>query len=319
MPRKYTIKNIGSFELPDRFQKVFLVGADTYLGGHLAKYFLRSGVQVAGCGLQEKLFGELAAVQYFATAYNDNWDFISDSHYDWVLLCHDPRDGQKKHLGILESLIEYLRHFNEIPRLCYPSTFSVCESSNGIITERSRVVPKSELDLTIAFAELLLSSQPYRFEKKIQTYILRLGDVYGDELGMGNMPGLINFYYELARAGEKIPLYGLGLQKRTIINIADVCRLIIDYLNLDFQPQLVNFPGENIRVVEIANLIAKHYNVDGYLEILQRANCFCNPYGGDQKLSFQRLRSIMPIKLTETFAQWLYKQPRSLLKASNLS
>jgi len=95
MARKYTVKNIGSFVLPDKNQRVFIVGADTYLGSHLAKYLLQNGEQVIGCGETPRLAPELTDVQYSATNYDGQWDCMPALDYDWILFCNDPREGRK--------------------------------------------------------------------------------------------------------------------------------------------------------------------------------------------------------------------------------
>jgi len=192
----------------------------------------------------------------------------------------------------------------------------VCEATNGVITEKSRLAPKSELDLTIASAEMYLTSQTFFHNNKIVTNILRLGDVYGDELGFRNKPGLVNFYLELASDGKDIPLYGLGLQKRSIINITDACQMIVKFLDMDFPPPIINLPGENLSVVEIANRITDHYEVEGYLESPENRNDYCNRYGGNQKLSAKLLQSRIPIVTPQKLAHWLVTQSIPRLTAT---
>ena len=47
MSRKFEIKSMNlKFEIPDRCNNVFIVGADTYLGTHFAKYLLEENRNV---------------------------------------------------------------------------------------------------------------------------------------------------------------------------------------------------------------------------------------------------------------------------------
>lgn len=56
MGRHYRIKSMNiEFELPDKTEKVYIVGADTYSGSHFAKYWLENGNEVYGCGRSKKL------------------------------------------------------------------------------------------------------------------------------------------------------------------------------------------------------------------------------------------------------------------------
>lgn len=88
MGNRYTIKDF-IIELPDRANKVYIVGADSYLGGALRKYWLETGATVYGCGMAETLSECLSKVNYSATDYK-SWNFTASS-YGWIVFCHDPR------------------------------------------------------------------------------------------------------------------------------------------------------------------------------------------------------------------------------------
>lgn len=307
MCRQFQIKGIGSFEIPQRSNTVYIVGVDTYLGGHLAKSFLDSGIRVFGCGDSHILPGVLSNVKYTVTDYSGNWDFIAVDKYDWIIICHDPRKGRKCHLLVIESLVEYLRTKNMGTRLCYPSSSSICKEVHGKITEESPLCPRSELGLTIASAEIFLQSIAYSRISPLYSYILRFGDIYGDNIGLSNLPGLVNHYIEEAQQKRVVSMYGLGLEQKTITNVQDVCRLTLQYLNLDFQPKLINLPGEKITIAEITAIIAKKFGVEIQQIPLQISDDIFDPYGGNQVLSVREIKSVMKYRLNIKFEPWVHR------------
>ena len=65
MGRKSQIKKTNmTFELPDKNNRVYIVGADSYFGAHFAKYWLENGIKVHGCGCKDNLPDELRERKY---------------------------------------------------------------------------------------------------------------------------------------------------------------------------------------------------------------------------------------------------------------
>ena len=53
MSRQFKIQPLDmTFVLPDKNKRVYIVGIDTYLGIHFAKYLIEEGYDVHGCGNQ---------------------------------------------------------------------------------------------------------------------------------------------------------------------------------------------------------------------------------------------------------------------------
>ena len=72
MGRKFQIKKTDiAFELPDKNNRVYIIGADSYLGIHFAKYWLESGTEVHGCGCKDNLPDELREIKYSKSDYSE--------------------------------------------------------------------------------------------------------------------------------------------------------------------------------------------------------------------------------------------------------
>ncbi len=297
------------FEMPDKSNKILVIGSDTYLGAHFTKYWLAAGYEVYGCGRATKLDESLSRAKYFTGDYS-TWHFPI-CNYDWILLCLDPRDGLDLHLKILESLCDHLVNQGLKSHLCYPSSFAVCEgNSQRPLEEKASLTPHSELEMTIAAAELYLRMRSCRADGKLLTYILRMGEIYGDEFGFDDAPGLFNFYLRNAVRGDELPMYGLGLKRRTFTHIADACNFAIQYMKLDFPPNTMNVPGENMRIVDFLMAIACHYEVETPLASPDENNVYCNRFAGNQVLSRKLATSLINYELKYEFKAWLSQQPR---------
>lgn len=200
---------------------------------------------------------------------------------------------------------------NEISaKICYPSSFMICESSKRGITEECRIIPHSELEMAIATTELYLNIKSYNSKYRLITYIHRFGEIYGDEIGCHNLPGLVNQYWKNARQMEAIKMHGMGLQSRTLTHITDACRNSIQCMNLDFSPRIINIAGEKMSIADFTMLISLHFNAETTFTSPEEQNIYCNSYAGDQHLSSSLIKTLIVCKSQYTFRKWLKSQPQ---------
>lgn len=312
MSRQFRIDKLDiEFELPDKSNHVYIVGIDTYLGSHFAKYWLEAGSVVHGCGNSGSLSKDLRVVSYSKSDYS-SWNFAGID-YDWIMVCLDPLKEISEYLGMIQGLCDYIENNKMFVHICYPSSFMICESnSKRAILENTSLTPHSEYEMNIAAAELYLNMRSCHQDSQLLTYILRMSEMYGNEVAFddGNpLPGLINTCWHNASAGNPITMYGLGLKKRTVTHVADACRFAIKYMNLDFAPRTVNIPGEKLRVADFLMDIACHFNVETALASPEQHSVFCNRFAGDQVLSDKLALGLVPYKPQFTFRTWLAQQP----------
>ncbi len=316
MNKIFELKQLNAeCESADDSNRVYIVGADTYIGAHLAKYWLKSGSEVCGCGMSLHLPAELESVHYMPTDYK-TWSF-ADLDYDWIIICLEPPSTAEQYLGIMRSFCDYVEMHKLESCICYISTFLICKSnSKRAITEDCCLTPRSEYEMAIAAAESYLAMRSYRSDNILQAHIIRMGELYGCELTMrdANVSGLLRMSIRDAMDGRPLTMYGLGLKKRTVTHVADACRFAISYMNLDFAPRRINVPGEKMQIVKFLMAIACHYGVDVGLAAAEQHSIFFNRYAGDQALSDSLARSLVPYKAQHSFNGWLSRQPVSKLK-----
>ena len=311
MSRKFEIKSMNlKFEIPDRCNNVFIVGADTYLGTHFAKYWLEENRNVYGCGTAKVLSEDLKQVHYSQSDFA-SWDF-ADKSFDWFMICLTPAMNTISYLTALKSFCDYIDQNQLSPHVCFPSSFMICESkSHKSISEECILDPHSEYEMNLAMAEQYLNMRSCHLETNLLPYVVRLGEVYGDEIQRDDatiLPGMINSAWQAAIAGEPITMYGLGEKKRTFTHIADACRFVIEYLKLDFAPRKVNVPGEKMRLVEAIMAMAVQYDVETPLAAATQNNVFFNKFAGDQVLSEALAKKLIAYEPRFNFKRWLSAQ-----------
>lgn len=321
MGRKFSIKSLNmKFELPDKNNNVYIVGADTYLGLHFAKYWLAAGGNVFACGMKSHLPKELESVAYTQTDYS-SWN-LTENKYDWIMLCLDPSMARMYYLNTIGSLCDHLDGNRISVHICFPSSFMMCEAKNNrSIPENSKLIPHSEYEMNLAMAELYLNMRSYNLENDILTYVVRMGEIYGNEFVTDadmSAPGLINSAWNAAINGNPIKMYGLGEKKRTVTYIADACCFAIKYMNLDFAPREINVPGEKMRIVDFLTLLAEHYKVDTPLASPSENATFFNRFSGNQTLSENHAKKVVKYECKVTFRQWLASQKGTIQNPNSL-
>lgn len=311
MGRKFRIEKTGiAFELPDKNNRVYIVGADSYFGIHFARYWLENGVEVHGCGCKDNLSDELREVKYSKSDYS-KWE-LCGLDYDWIVVCLDPTWKMESYLSTIQSLCNYLESNNISTHICYLSSFRVCDSnSRHTILETARLMPRSEYEMNIAVAELYLKMRSSQMNGRLPVRIVRMGEVYGNEFESGGdrtYPGLINESLRQASVGKPVVMYGLGLKKWTVTHVSDACRFSIKYMNLDFAPEIINVPGETLCVADVLMNIARHFHADSVLAAASQNSVFCNKFAGDQVLSRKSARQLIAYEPQYRFRQWLARQ-----------
>ena len=309
-----------TFELPDKNNRVYIVGADSYFGAHFAKYWLENGIEVHGCGCKDNLPDELREIKYSKSDYSV-WE-LCGLDYDWIMVCLDPTWKMDAYLSIIQSLCNYLESNHISTHVCYLSSFRVCDSnSRHAILETSRLMPHSEYEMNIAAAELYLRMRSFQMNGRLPVRIVRMGEVYGNEFGANGdhtYPGLINESLRQASVGESVVMYGLGLKKWTVTHVSDACRFSIKYMNLDFAPEIINVPGETLCVADVLMNIARHFHADSVLASASQNSVFCNKFAGDQVLSCKSARQLIAYEPQCRFRQWLARQ-QSLMQVATLA
>lgn len=260
--KKLDLKRTGSkaktFVVPENTNIVSVIGADTYLGAHMIKHLSAYAKTVYGFP-QEKDFKFSAKP---ITEHREN-RLAFPPHpilSDWLFVCIDPRIGFQKYTSRIWKLYEYLSKQSFHGELCLFSSLEVCRDE--LISTESPIDPCSEEVVCLATAENILRMMQYQVGNDVSPHIIRVGDVYGDEIGLNNIPGIINGFVHEAEINHTIS--DLGMAWRTFTHISDVCNRTVKLMSTGICPDIAVIPGENMTIREAAKIIAERYDVPLY-------------------------------------------------------
>ena len=298
-------------ELPDRGKSIYIVGADTYYGAHLALHWRQHGYTVSGCGataaLRPEIFTRYEVTDYSALP-------LPEAKFAWIFYCHDAHDGFAEHLRGVQTLGDTLLKRQREYKIAYLSSGAIYESSAKPLRENARIQPHNQYELAAATAENCLQECCFQSGGKILPYILRCGDIYGSEFGQSSAYGLIGRYLTAARAGQPLLIPGLGNTSRSLLHVADACEAAIKILTMDFPPQCVNLPGEKRMIIELALAIADKYHIEADMganstELREMLDDEFSPYAGHRSLSSAFFRKCVDFVPVHKFDTWLKSIP----------
>lgn len=145
-------------------------------------------------------------------------------------------------------------------RIIYPSSRLIYRNSDEKISEESVIDCKSIYAMTKYSAENYL--RMYKEVFGINYVILRICTPIGTLLKDFGHYGTFEIFKNQAIEKSEITIFGDGLQKKTFTDMSDICKafaLLSDRDNIRYSDY--NLGGQELSLLEIAQSIAKEYNV----------------------------------------------------------
>jgi|TARA_R100000049_G_C1957666_1_gene119967 UDP-glucose 4-epimerase len=147
--------------------------------------------------------------------------------------------------------------WNNLKKIVYLSTVDVYADVNGPIDETSTTVPASLYGFSKLYCERMVSLNAA--DRGIASQVLRIGHVFG--------PGEEKYAKVLPRAiqnivaGKDVELWGEGSELRSFIYIDDVVSAILQAVELDEEPGVINVVGG--KSISIRDLLKKLIEIGG--------------------------------------------------------
>jgi UDP-glucose 4-epimerase len=160
-----------------------------------------------------------------------------------------PRATTEHNVGVTAALLERSREVG-VPRFLLASTNAVTgDVGTATISEERPLRPLTPYGATKAACEMLLSG--YAAPYGMQTCALRLTNVYGP--GMAHKDSFVPRLMRAASSGDKVQIYGDGLQRRDLVNTADVCRAFALAWEEQVEGPLIVGSGRSITVLDLVD------------------------------------------------------------------
>ena len=145
------------------------------------------------------------------------------------------------------ALVERARAVG-VPRFILASTNAVVgDVGTATITEQTPLQPLTPYGATKAACEMLISG--YGASYGMQTCALRFSNVYG--AGMAAKDSFVPRLMRAARSGEYVQIYGDGMQRRDLVNAADVSAAVLLAWERGVQGPLIIGSGQSISVLDL--------------------------------------------------------------------
>ena len=144
---------------------------------------------------------------------------------------------------------------NNINNFFLMSSLTIYGSSNKILNENSKILPKHIYGTTKAAAEILC--QTYSREYPININVLRPNLVIGSSK---KPPDLINICVREALEHNKFTIFGDGEHIRDFVHVHDVCRAIECLIHYNKKFQAFCLGGNPLSINDLYNIIKQKLN-----------------------------------------------------------
>lgn len=168
---------------------------------------------------------------------------------------HNPHEfDQINNWGTAE--LTYLIENSKVSKFIYTSSVSVYGASEEKLDITSPLQPKTFYGISKLNAEKHVARLK---NKNIETYILRLGNVYGYSKSM-RFDSVINKFMFEANFRNQIKIFGDGNQVRSFIHIDRLCSQLKDFaLNNTMKADRYNLVEDSYSVNEIVDILKEVY------------------------------------------------------------
>jgi len=292
--------------------KAALIGANGYIGKHLAFYLSQKGWDVHGYGRNEKGSSHLTSYNKLDVRIRDDFDNFN-SEVDFVFY-FSGLTGTYKSFTEYESyidvnerglvhLLDKLRLTGSKARVVFPSSRLVYKGiENTPLREDAEKEFKTIYAITKWFGEKVLEQYAAYFN--IPFSVFRICVPYGNLFDDAYSYGTIGFFLTKAKKGEEISLFGDGRLKRTFTHVEDICQQIyLGILNKDSLNAVFNIDGETYSLKEVATSIAKKYGVR--VVHTQWPETDAKLESGDTIFDAGKLQNMIRQPLKNNFSSWL--------------
>lgn len=235
-----------------------VLGAGGYLGRHLALTLRAAGNEVVAL-VRDGPTGTAADIGDPDALQALDWDVDSVFVFAGVTGTAASFNRYRSFVGDnqtgLLNILDAIRHSGHRPRVVFPSTRLVYKGSDQPLAEGAELQARTVYAASKIACELHLQAYANAFD--IPYTVFRICVPYGNSLGEAYSYGTVGNFIQQAKSEGRIRLYGDGSLRRTFSHVGDICRaIVLGSQREDFMNQVFNIPGEDLSLLQAAQLIA---------------------------------------------------------------
>lgn len=287
------------------------MGANGYLGLHLANYLLSKGILVDCYDYHVR--DNMTSIVCNAIDINDtdllskiDWNVDAVFHFAGLTGTHASFDKYLDYVKVNEigllNVLNAIKNSGSKPRFILPSTRLVYKGNEAPLKEDSPKEAKTIYAANKIAGELMIEAFSNTFG--MDYTIFRICVPYGNKFGSSYSYGTIGFFINQSREKGVIRLFGDGELRRTFTHVDDLCRQFFFVSQLDAsRNQTFNTAGETFSLKDVASLIARKY--DASLEFVQWPEKDLKIESGHTVFDFKKIESLMNTPSEYGLVSWI--------------
>jgi len=292
--------------------KSIVIGANGYLGRHLAFFLKEAGFDNRNYDLQKLPLLGVDCYSPIDIAEKQSFEKL-DPAVDYIFFfagLSGTSDGFSKYedfnrvneLGLL-NMLTWMKEKQCRARIVFPSTRLIYKGKKGQpLKEDDAKETRTIYAVNKLAAENILWAYQNAFG--IDYTIFRICVPYGNCFDDLFSYGTIGFFLDKARKQEPIMLFGDGSLRRTFTHVEDICRIIISGVKNDkTKNDVFNIGGETLSLMEVAQIVAQKFNTEvkfsAWPELAARIE------SGDTIFDDGKLRKLGLVHYNENLSGWI--------------
>ncbi|GJM28134.1 MAG: hypothetical protein DHS20C17_07690 [Cyclobacteriaceae bacterium] len=172
---------------------------------------------------------------------------------------------QVNHWGTAELV--YALEESEVKRMIYLSSTSVYGRSKELATEEKVPNPRTFYGIS----KLRGEEHVMRLFDKMQTFIIRCGNVYGYNKSV-RFDSVINRFVFDANYKKRITINGNGTQARAFIHVDTISKILANLIKTEVNPGIYNVSTHNYQVLELVDVFKNIYPELEFMFVNQHLN-----------------------------------------------
>jgi UDP-glucose 4-epimerase len=296
---------------------ILVLGANGYIGKNISFYIKNNTTE-------NVVLGDIASKSMldFENYYKvDVLDLMGNSRFLEILPAIDSVFYFAGRTGTIDSIVNYSRYIsiNQIgllnfldflrinklrPKIIFPSTRLIYKGrDNALLKEDDEKECKTIYAVDKYACENYLRIFNIMYE--IPYSIFRICVPYGNLVDDSYSYGTVGAFLQNARKKEKLTIYGDGKQKRSLIHIYDLVKVMYEFSsNRKSDNECFNIGGPDIySIKEIAQNIAVKHGVG--IEYENWKDEYLKIESGDTVFDDSKIKSLINIDYTYSFSKWL--------------
>ncbi len=245
-----------------------ILGANGYIGRHLAYYLNHRGFQVYAYDIQPERNQNLPAeIQYEQFDICSNYEHIN-FNVDYLFVFSGitgTKNGFEQYRTFIEvneigllNILSKVKDMEQKPKIIFPSTRLVYKGVEQPLPEDAEKEAKTIYAANKLACERYLKMYSHSFG--ITYTIYRICVPYGNQFDGEFSYGTVGAFLNRAKGGGTITLYGDGSIKRTLTHVMSICQQIADSMMIaQSNNNIYNITGETFSLRELAEKIAAIY------------------------------------------------------------